>query len=83
MGDYGEAGGVRTYYETQGTGDPVLLMQGDDDCVRIERSAAVARAIPDAQLAIIPGASHTVPRRNRTWSTVSSSSSSPMSRYPR
>lgn len=40
---------------------PVLLMQGDDDCVRIEHNAAVARAIPDAQLAIIPGASHAVP----------------------
>jgi pimeloyl-ACP methyl ester carboxylesterase len=39
---------------------PVLLMQGDDDCVRIEHNAAVARAIPDAQLAVIPGASHTV-----------------------
>lgn len=32
---------------------PVLLMQGDDDCVRIEHNAAVARAIP--------GASHAVP----------------------
>jgi len=40
---------------------PVLLMQGDDDCVRIEHNAAVARAIPDAQLAVIPGASHAVP----------------------
>ncbi|MFG1625701.1 alpha/beta fold hydrolase [Kribbella sp. NPDC049227] len=40
---------------------PVLLMQGDDDCVRIEHNVAVARAIPDAQLAVIPGASHAVP----------------------
>ncbi len=40
---------------------PVLLMQGDDDCVRIEHNVAVARAIPDAQLAVIPGASHTAP----------------------
>ncbi|MFG1813800.1 alpha/beta fold hydrolase [Kribbella sp. NPDC049174] len=40
---------------------PVLLMQGDDDCVRIEHNTAVARAIPDAQLAVIPGGSHAVP----------------------
>lgn len=40
---------------------PVLLMQGDDDCVRIEHNVALARAIPDAQLAVIPGASHAVP----------------------
>ncbi|MEI8408907.1 MULTISPECIES: alpha/beta fold hydrolase [unclassified Kribbella] len=40
---------------------PVLVMQGDDDCVRIEHAAEVARAIPDAQVAVVPGASHGVP----------------------
>lgn len=40
---------------------PVLLMQGDDDCVRIEHTAAVARAIPDAQVAVVPGTSHALP----------------------
>lgn len=40
---------------------PVLLMQGDDDCVRIEHNVDLARAIPDAQLAVIPGGSHAVP----------------------
>jgi pimeloyl-ACP methyl ester carboxylesterase len=40
---------------------PVLLMQGDDDCVRIEHTAEVARAIPDAQVAVVPGASHGLP----------------------
>ncbi|RZT17259.1 pimeloyl-ACP methyl ester carboxylesterase [Kribbella sp. VKM Ac-2569] len=40
---------------------PVLLMQGDDDCVRIEHTAEVARAIPDAQVAVVPGSSHGLP----------------------
>lgn len=40
---------------------PVLLMQGDDDCVRIEHTADVARAIPDAQVAVVPGTSHGLP----------------------
>jgi pimeloyl-ACP methyl ester carboxylesterase len=40
---------------------PVLLMQGDDDCVRIEHNVEVARVIPDAQVAVVPGASHGLP----------------------
>ncbi|MCX4749992.1 alpha/beta hydrolase [Kitasatospora sp. NBC_01287] len=40
---------------------PVLVMQGDDDGVRIEHSAAIARALPDAQLAVLPGTSHVAP----------------------
>lgn len=40
---------------------PVLVMQGDDDGVRIEHSVAVAKAIPDAQLAVVPGTSHALP----------------------
>lgn len=40
---------------------PVLVMQGDDDGVRVEHSAAVATALPDAQLAVIPGTSHVAP----------------------
>jgi pimeloyl-ACP methyl ester carboxylesterase len=40
---------------------PVLLMQGDDDGVRIEHTAEVARAIPDAQVAVVPGTSHGLP----------------------
>jgi len=40
---------------------PTLIMQGDDDGVRTEYSAAVARALPDAQLAVIPGAGHGAP----------------------
>ncbi|KJS54446.1 alpha/beta hydrolase [Streptomyces rubellomurinus subsp. indigoferus] len=40
---------------------PVLVMQGDDDGVRVEHSAAMATAIPDAQLAVVPGTSHALP----------------------
>ncbi|OHV35146.1 alpha/beta fold hydrolase, partial [Pseudofrankia sp. EUN1h] len=40
---------------------PVLVLQGDDDAVRIEHSLAVARALPDAQLAVVPCASHALP----------------------
>jgi pimeloyl-ACP methyl ester carboxylesterase len=40
---------------------PVLVMQGDDDGIRVEHSAAVATALPDAQLAVVPGTSHALP----------------------
>jgi pimeloyl-ACP methyl ester carboxylesterase len=42
-------------------GAPTLVMQGDDDGVRIEYSAALARALPRAQLAVIPGTGHGAP----------------------
>jgi pimeloyl-ACP methyl ester carboxylesterase len=35
-----------------------LLMFGDDDEVRLEHAIALFRALPDAELAIIPGTSH-------------------------
>ena len=38
-----------------------LVMQGDDDVVRVEHSAKVARTIPHAQLAVVPGTSHALP----------------------
>ena len=40
---------------------PTLVMQGDDDGVRVEHSAAVATALPDAQLAVVPGTTHALP----------------------
>jgi pimeloyl-ACP methyl ester carboxylesterase len=40
---------------------PVLVMQGDDDAVRLEHSVEVAKALPDAQLAVVPGTSHGLP----------------------
>lgn len=47
--------------ELAGVRAPVLLMQGDDDIVTVEHSAALAAALPDAQLAVVPGSSHMVP----------------------
>jgi len=40
---------------------PALVMQGDDDLVTVEHSAAVAAALPDAQLAVVPGTTHSLP----------------------
>lgn len=40
---------------------PTLVMAGDDDLMTPEHTIALYRAIPDAQLAIVPGASHLVP----------------------
>jgi pimeloyl-ACP methyl ester carboxylesterase len=40
---------------------PTLVMLGDRDVVTVEHAAAVRRAIPDAQLAVVPGASHGFP----------------------
>ncbi|MFJ9775879.1 alpha/beta fold hydrolase [Kitasatospora sp. NPDC101157] len=40
---------------------PVLVMQGDRDGVEVEHSAAMARALPDSQLAVLPGTSHVAP----------------------
>src|SRR5947209_20627781 len=37
---------------------PVLIAQGDRDGVRPEHAAEMFRQIPDAQLAIFPGADH-------------------------
>jgi pimeloyl-ACP methyl ester carboxylesterase len=39
---------------------PTLVLQGDRDEVRLEHSAAVATAIPDARLAVLPG-THAIP----------------------
>jgi pimeloyl-ACP methyl ester carboxylesterase len=41
-------------------GAPTLVLQGDRDEVRLEHSAAVATAIPDARLAVLPG-THALP----------------------
>jgi len=40
---------------------PTLVLAGDDDVLTIEHAAALARALPDAQLAIVPGTSHALP----------------------
>jgi pimeloyl-ACP methyl ester carboxylesterase len=40
---------------------PTLVLLGDDDVVTVEHAAAMARAIPDAQLAVVPNTSHALP----------------------
>ena len=40
---------------------PTLVLLGDDGCMRIERAASLLRALPDAQLAVVPGTSHGLP----------------------
>lgn len=46
--------------ELAGVSAPTLLLLGDDDAVTVEHAAAMRRAIPDAQLAIVPGTDHGV-----------------------
>ena len=48
-------------FELAGVRAPVLLMQGDEDIVKVEHSATLAATLPDAQLAVIPGSSHMAP----------------------
>ncbi len=40
---------------------PTLVMVGDDDITRYEHTIELFETIPDAQLAVIPGASHLAP----------------------
>jgi pimeloyl-ACP methyl ester carboxylesterase len=40
---------------------PVLVMAGDDDIIPLSHTAAFFAALPEAQLAIVPGASHGLP----------------------
>jgi len=41
---------------------PVLLISGDRDLVTLEHTVAMFHAMPNAQLAVIPGADHHVPQ---------------------
>ncbi|MFD4258952.1 alpha/beta fold hydrolase [Streptomyces sp. NPDC058534] len=40
---------------------PTLVVAGDDDLMTLEHTTALYRALPDARLAVLPGASHLVP----------------------
>ena len=40
---------------------PVLVMVGDDDAVYLQHTIALFEALPQGQLAIVPGSSHLVP----------------------
>ncbi len=39
---------------------PVLIMSGDDDVARLSHTVSMYEAIPESQLAILPGATHAV-----------------------
>ena len=39
---------------------PTLVVVGDDDMVSLEHTVALFRAIPNSELAVVPGASHAV-----------------------
>ena len=47
--------------ELAGVTAPTLVMIGDDDLCTVEHAEAVRRALPVAQLAVVPGASHSFP----------------------
>jgi pimeloyl-ACP methyl ester carboxylesterase len=40
---------------------PTLVLTGDEDCSTLEHTIELFRSVPNAQLCIVPGASHTVP----------------------
>ncbi|MEP6477178.1 MAG: alpha/beta hydrolase [Actinomycetota bacterium] len=44
--------------DLEGVSIPTLVMVADDDFVTVEHAAAMQRAIPDAQLAVVPGTDH-------------------------
>ncbi|MFZ1062796.1 MAG: alpha/beta hydrolase [Acidimicrobiales bacterium] len=46
--------------ELNKVGRPVLVMAGDDDVALLSHTCALFESMPDAQLAIVPGASHGV-----------------------
>jgi pimeloyl-ACP methyl ester carboxylesterase len=46
---------------------PVLLVIGDNDFVRIEHAAEMARLIPGAQLAVLPGTTHMSILQRGAW----------------
>jgi pimeloyl-ACP methyl ester carboxylesterase len=39
-------------------GAPTLVLAGDDDIISLEHTAALVRAIPNSELAVVPGTSH-------------------------
>jgi pimeloyl-ACP methyl ester carboxylesterase len=47
--------------ELPGVTAPTLVLLGDDDLPSIEHAAAMQRALPSSQLAVVPGASHALP----------------------
>ncbi|MGC2486398.1 MAG: alpha/beta hydrolase [Acidimicrobiales bacterium] len=52
--------------ELRNIATPMLVMSGDDDVARLDHTVALYEALPEAQLAIIPGASHSVLKERTT-----------------
>jgi pimeloyl-ACP methyl ester carboxylesterase len=46
--------------QLRGVSVPVLVVSGDDDVARLDHTVALYQAIPESQLAVVPGASHGV-----------------------
>ena len=46
---------------------PALIVIGDNDFVRVEHAAEMARLIPDAQLAVLPGTTHMSILKRGAW----------------
>ena len=46
--------------ELRNIATPVLVMSGDDDVARLDHTVDLYEALPEAQLAVIPGTSHSV-----------------------
>jgi pimeloyl-ACP methyl ester carboxylesterase len=40
---------------------PTLVLAGDDDMISLEHTSALFRAIPNSELAVVPGTSHALP----------------------
>ncbi|MHB8379711.1 MAG: alpha/beta fold hydrolase [Acidimicrobiales bacterium] len=49
-----------TVEQLAGVTVPVLVMVGDDDVARLDHTVSLYESIPEAQLAVVPGASHAV-----------------------
>ena len=69
MKDYAAAGGLRTYYEAQGTGDPLVMLHGGFATVDMF-GGAFTPLIASRYRVYSPDRS-----RTRTWPTTPSSSS--------
>jgi pimeloyl-ACP methyl ester carboxylesterase len=50
-----------TEVDLEAIGQPVLVLAGDDDAVFLRHTVALYEALPQGQLAIVPGASHLAP----------------------
>ncbi|MHB1088428.1 MAG: alpha/beta fold hydrolase [Acidimicrobiales bacterium] len=60
---------VMTTRELSAITRPVLVMSGDDDVVTLEHTCSLYQALPDAQLAVLPGTSHAL-LKERTRESV-------------